>query len=100
MTIARMRVKLVNELRDEALRVPKEHEDELLRSLSREHEDVDVISSCDQTAADARSHRREAPQQNEEPVTNLHEMHQDSIYRAVDGEQAVARDAESRAQWR
>ena len=63
MTMARMRVKLVHELRDEALRVPKEHEDELLRSLSREHVDVDVISSCEQTAADARAHRREAPQE-------------------------------------
>ena len=30
-----------------------------------------------------------------EPVTNLHEMHQDSNNRVVDGEQAVARDAES-----
>ena len=35
-TIARVRVKLVYELRDEALRVPKEHEDELLRSSSRQ----------------------------------------------------------------
>ena len=33
-------------------------------------------------------------------MTNLHEMQQDSINRAVDGEQAVARDAESSAQWR
>ena len=33
-TMARMRIKLAHELRDEALRVPKEHEDELLRSLS------------------------------------------------------------------
>ena len=37
----------------------------------------DVISSCEQTAADVRAHRREAPK------------------KAVDGEQAVARDAES-----
>ena len=36
-TIARTRIKLAHELRDEALRVPKEHEDELLRSLSRQH---------------------------------------------------------------
>ena len=28
-------------------------------------------------------------------MTNLHEIHQDSINRAVDGEQAAARDAES-----
>ena len=27
----------------------------------RAHVDVDVISSCEQTAADARAHRREAP---------------------------------------
>ena len=33
-------------------------------------------------------------------MTNLHEMYQDPINRAVDGEQAVARDAESRALWR
>ena len=35
-TMARMMIKLVFELRDEALRVPKEHEDELIRSLSRQ----------------------------------------------------------------
>ena len=54
-------------LRDEALRVSKEHEDEFLRSLAtaavaaRTHVDVDVISSCEQTAVAARAHRREAP---------------------------------------
>ena len=33
--MARIRVKLAHELRDETQRAPKEHEDELLRSLSR-----------------------------------------------------------------
>ena len=33
-------------------------------------------------------------------MTNLHEMHQGSINRAVGGEQVVARDAVSSAQWR
>ena len=62
---------MAHELRDETLRVSKEHEDELLRSLTRQqsfevtHVDVVVISSCEQTAADARVHRREAPQETE-----------------------------------
>ena len=40
-TMARMRIKLVYELRDEALRVPKEHEDELLRTLSRQQSPIE-----------------------------------------------------------
>ena len=34
--MAGMRIKLAHELRDETLRVSKEHEDELLRSLPRQ----------------------------------------------------------------
>ena len=33
--------------------------------VDRAHMDVDLISSCEQTAADARAHRREAPQETE-----------------------------------
>ena len=33
--MARLRIKLAHELRDETLRVSKEHEDELLRRLPR-----------------------------------------------------------------
>ena len=66
-TMARMRIKLAHELRDEALRVSKEHEGVLQEFATtavaaRTHVDVDVISSCEQTAADARAYRREAPQ--------------------------------------
>ena len=82
MTTARTRTNLALEL----LRVSKEREDELLRSLPRQqslrepawieefattavvegaHVDVDMISSCEQTAADARAHRRETPQETE-----------------------------------
>ena len=33
--------------------------------VEREHVDVHMISFCEQTAADARVHRREAPQETE-----------------------------------
>ena len=36
MTMARMMIKLARDLRDETLRVSKEHEDEFLRSLPRQ----------------------------------------------------------------
>ena len=35
-TMARMMIKLAHDLRDEPLRVSKEHEDEFLRSLPRQ----------------------------------------------------------------
>ena len=102
-TMARMTIKLAHDLQDATLRVSKEHEDKLFEEfatpavVARAHVDVDVISSCAQTAVAARAHRRGAPRRNWESETNLHEMHQDTTNRAVDGRQAVARDAESSA---
>ena len=69
--MARMMIKLAHDLRDEALRVSKEREDEFLKSLSRQQLLNELswiwymISSCEQTAVDARAHRREAPQKTE-----------------------------------
>ena len=67
-TMARIRIKLVHELPDESAEGARRRAFEEFVTpavAEREHVDVDVISSCEQTAADARAHRREAPQETE-----------------------------------
>ena len=56
--MARMKIKLAHDLRDETLRASKKH-------VERAHVDVDMISSFEQTTAGARAHRRGAPQETE-----------------------------------
>ena len=67
-TMSRVRIKLAHELRDETLRVegPRRRAlEEFATTAVVERAHVHMISSCEQKAADARVHRREAPQETE-----------------------------------
>ena len=98
MTTARTRIKLTHELRVQTLRVSKEPEDYLLRSLQRQQSAREhmwmliVISSCEhdgsRCSSTSSSTSTRSSTRKLRLVTNLHEMHQVFINRAVDGEES------------
>ena len=64
--MARMKIKLANDSESvEGARRRALEEFATPAVAARTHVDVEMISSCEQTAADARAHRRQAPQETE-----------------------------------